>query len=308
MVLLQLACISEPGAPPLPPADAAWAALDPLPIAIQEVAVVAVGDEVWVIGGIDDALTPRDEVWILDAGGAWRAGPTLPAPVHHANAAVLDGSVHVLGALVGLTFDPVDVAWRWDPVVERWTDLPAVPQPIGASAVGVVDGRILLAGGISDRTTGAGFAFQPSDASWTALPDLPGPLDHAVGAGGSALRVFGGRRAGIDDVRSTVSVLEQGTWTDAAPLPTARAGAAGGTFSDGTIAVLGGEGDRSDPDGVFDEAELFDPTTGLWSALPSWPVPRHGTGAAAWNGGLVVPGGATVRGFHAVSEVDWIRR
>lgn len=300
MILLLVACVG-PGAPPAGPS--VWEELAPLPVPVQEVGVVAVGESVWVMGGFDDGLIPLDTVFVLGPDGTWSQGPALPRPLHHLNVAVHGGRVYVLGALEGLGFSPTADAWVHDGAA--WSALPAVPEPLGASAVGVVDGEIVVAGGLPGPHTRA-YAFDPGATSWRALPDLPVALDHAVGAGGAEMLVLGGRQAGLSDVRDAVVALDGAGWSSRAPLPTARAGCAGGIGPDGRVWIAGGEGNPADPDGVFAEVERYDPTTDTWDTLSPMRTPRHGTQAAWWQGGLLVPGGATVRGFFAVDTVEWL--
>ncbi|MCB9677306.1 MAG: kelch repeat-containing protein [Alphaproteobacteria bacterium] len=310
MVVFLLACTPSPtpAVLPTPPAEGpvapGWYALDPLPVPLQEVSVLEVGDAVWVLGGFDDTVSPVDTVWILDRDG-WRAGPALPKPLHHLNAAVVDGRIHVLGALSGRGFTPIDRSWRFEDD-GTWSTLPPVPEPLGAAAVGVVGSEVLLAGGVSTGTIAVGYAYDTAAGTWRALPDLPAPRDHGVGAGGDAFRVLGGRDGGIGNVRGDVFALVDGAWEAQAPLPTARAGTAGAQLPDGRVLVAGGEGNPDDPDGVFADVEIYDPAVDAWEVLESLPTPRHGTQAAWFDGGIVIPGGATVRAFHAVDTVEWL--
>ena len=281
----------------------------PLPEALQEVAVVTVADEVWVLGGFDDSIQVSDRVWILAGDdpntATWRPGPALPRPMHHHNTAVFDGRLYVLGGLEG-SFVPFADAWVLDRAAEAWLELPPVPVAMGSAAVGVANGEILLAGGLTPDTDTLGFAFDPRAETWRPLPDLPAARDHAVGAGGDALRVLGGRDNGLANVRDDVWQLVGDTWIPGTPLPTARAGTAGTTLPDGTVLVAGGEGNPSDPDGVFAEVERYDPLSDAWTVLDPMPTPRHGTGAAPFAGGVLVPGGATVQAFRAVDTVEWL--
>jgi N-acetylneuraminic acid mutarotase len=89
-------------------------------------------------------------------------------------------------------------------------------------------------------------------------------------------------------------------WSSRKPMPTPRAGCAAGVVAD-RIIVVGGEGNGRRPDGVFVEAEVYNPAADTWTALPPMLTPRHGTGAAAFGSKLYVPGGATRQGFGAVA-------
>ena len=77
--------------------------LAPLPVGPrQETAVATLDDEVWVLGGFDGSGRVVATVEIYNpSSDAWRRGPDLPLPMHHANVAVADGTVHIVGFLVG---------------------------------------------------------------------------------------------------------------------------------------------------------------------------------------------------------------
>lgn len=302
-VFALVGCTASPSATRPAEGSSAWVELSPLPHALQEVGVVARADgTVWVIGGFDDQGFVRDEIWIFDLERTWRQGPYLPEALHHANLAELDGDLYLLGALSGPTFRPLDTSWRLDAGSTDWTPLAPVPTPIGASAVGVVGRSIQLAGGLTGQTTARALTYDVDADAWSPLPDLPEARDHGNGAGGDVLLAIGGRENGLSQVRDDVWACNGATWQTRAPLPTARAGAAAARLPSGEVIVIGGEGsDRSG--GVFDEVELYDPAADRWRTLPSLPYGLHGTGAAPFGDGVLVPGGADRQAFAAVDTV-----
>lgn len=296
-------CSPEPPAPgtlPSPREEPGWYGVEALPHPLQEHGVVTVGDEVWTIGGVDDAIVTLDEVWIFD--GSWREGPSIPVPLHHPNVAVHDGDVYVLGGLEGRSFTPTDLAWVLRAGSGSWTALPSLPEPRGAAATGLDGDRIVLAGGLQGGTVGTAVAFDTVAGAWLDLPDLPGQRDHAIGASPEGFWVVGGRRNGLNNVHPESWALVDGVWEDRPGLPTARAGMAGVTLPDGRVLACGGEGDPDVLSGVFEEVELYDGA--VWSGLDPMPVPIHGAGAGVFDGGVLVPGGADVRGFAAIDTVQ----
>jgi N-acetylneuraminic acid mutarotase len=86
-------------------------------------------------------------------------------------------------------------------------------------------------------------------------------------------------------------------------MPTARGGTAAGVV-DGKIYVVGGEGNGAAASGVFPQVEEYDPATDTWTSRGEMLTPRHGMGAAGFDGGLYVPGGATTQGFGAVATAE----
>ncbi|NIV33838.1 MAG: hypothetical protein GWN58_31645, partial [Anaerolineae bacterium] len=55
---------------------------------------------------------------------------------------------------------------------------------------------------------------------------------------------------------------------------------------------------------IFDQTEVYDPSTGTWFSLTPMPVPRHGIGAAAVGNRLIIPGGGTIAGLRETDFVD----
>jgi N-acetylneuraminic acid mutarotase len=281
--------------------------------AIQETAVVAVGTDVYVIGGFM-GVTPQTQVLVFDTvQSSWRAVRPLPVEMHHANAAVVDGKIYVLGGmqLVGFNFVAIGNTYEYDPARDEWTAKAAMPAGAerGSAFVGVVDGKVYLAGGLVGGTAvDLVSSYDPVGDEWThPLAPLPVARDHGVGAAiGANLFAIGGREGAITALVDRVDRYDPvgDEWTSRAPMITARGGTAAGVI-DGRIIVVGGEGNTAVTSGVFPHTESYDPVADTWTSLAPMTTPRHGMGAAAVGGALYVPGGATTQGFGAtdVSEV-----
>ena len=169
------------------------------------------------------------------------------------------------------------------------------PMPVPLSEVGTaaVGGRIYVVGGLT--ITGAPSTtlqiYDPFLDSWSLGPPLPleGGVDHPnVAAGGGKLYVLGG--LAIVQGRATARTFEfdpaTGSWTEKAPLPTARS--AGGTAElGGKIYVAGGQRGGL----TVNDFAVFDPATNTWMELPSMPTPRNHLTAQALDGKFYAIGG-----------------
>ncbi len=277
--------------------------------AVQETAVTAVGGRVFVLGGFDTDAGIVPFVQVYDpATDAWSRGPDLPRPVHHANAAVVDGVIYVVGALEGLSFAPLADVWSWDPNSDAlvWASHAPLPRLRGAAVTGVLGGSIVVAGGLAGGAVAWVDTYTPALDQWQARADLPAPRDHACGGVlGDALVVAGGRQAAIASTSAEVWAysLAGDAWQARPPMPTGRGGAGCGVI-DGRLIIVGGEGNPAVATGVFAQAEAYDPVAARWDVLPPMPRPRHGMGAAAIGPTLYVPGGANTDGFGAVAQHD----
>jgi len=316
VTLLAVSCDDKPISKPMPtialevttPADT-WITLPPLPGgARQETAVVSVDGELWVLGGIDAASRIVVRVEIYDPRvGEWRRGPDLPLPMHHANVAVLNGTVYVAGFLTGLSFAANGTVFALEPS-GRWERRQPMSEGTrrGASGVTVANGKLYVAGGFRGFAVADFSAYDPATNRWTVLEDLPVPADHLVaGAIDGIVYAAGGRSGSIASHRPRLDAYDPATrrWSARAPMPTSRAGAAAAVL-DGRLYVFGGEGNSADATGVFAEAESYNPAEDRWSTHLPMPIPRHGTGAAALGRTIHVPGGADVEGFGAVAVTE----
>jgi N-acetylneuraminic acid mutarotase len=276
--------------------------------AVQETAAVALDGRIYVIGGFNLADGITGAVRVFDvAASTWSDGEPLPAALHHGNAAVVDGVIYVLGSLRTSTFNASGAVWSYDPRTDAgWIERAPMPgaSARGASVAGVVDGRIVVAGGFRDGASVADVSsYDPVGDVWDeTVPDLPVARDHGCGGVIDGALYFAGGRLGPGNSRR-LWVLEAGGWADRAQMITGRSGVACGVVG-GELIVVGGEGNPDAASGVFPQTEAYDPVTDTWRALDPMPTPRHGMGAAAWEGSLYVPGGATRQGFEAVATFE----
>ena len=172
----------------------------------------------------------------------------MPKPLNHLNAAVVGGKIYVLGGLAeessqGRAWRAVADSWVYDPAKDMWVSLPDVPagQLRGSAGVGVYNGKIYLAGGMSDlelygthvqRSVAVVSIFDTKTQKWLDVPEaaknMPGGRDHAGAAiVGDKMYVLGGRENGQENLKDTVFVLDlcdlkAGWKTSKAKMPTAR--------------------------------------------------------------------------------------
>jgi N-acetylneuraminic acid mutarotase len=303
LALLALACARKGGE--VAGVAGTWQTLAPLPGGPrQECGTAAAGGKVYVIGGLLNDGTPTDRVEIYDpALDAWTDGPALPQPLHHPNVTAIGDRVLLVGAM-GDGFVAGDVLVL-EPGATNWTPLAPMPagSERGAAAIAAIDGRIYLAGGHRGSSVGDASVFDPATGDWQTLPPLAVARDHLAGAAlGGRFYAISGRQNG--QLRGEVDALDPatGTWESLAPIPTPRGGIAAAVIYD-RIHVLGGEGSTATSTGVFDEHEVFFPSSepsGSWLPATRMKTARHGIGAATVGDRIYVPAGATLQGLGAV--------
>ncbi len=279
---------------------------------IQEIAVLALNGEIYILGGFDSralivatgrAYDPRTDTW--------RSIADLPVRMHHANAVAAEGKIYIVGFLAN-GFQADARGFIYDPVEDAWSEGPRMPGSTGRGASGTVliDRRIYFAGGLAGGGAVDLFsAYDLDSEAWIELPPVPTPRDHmAVGAIDGKLVIASGRGGPIESVTPRVDIYDPvaNSWSEGAPMPTPRGGTAGAVL-EGKLYVFGGEGNRDEASGVFAEVEAYDLAEDSWSSLESMPTPRHGMGAATLDGVIYVPGGATVQAFGAVDAAERYR-
>jgi len=287
-----------------------WVQLPSLPVQRQETGVAALNGELYVVGGFINSTTivPTVEAYDPDAG-TWRDAGSLPISIHHANVAALNGKLYVVGGLV-TGFAATRAVYEYDPATRQWTPktqmIPTTER--GGSGVAVVGNHIYIAGGFRGGAVADFSRYDPVTDMHEVLAPLPAQRDHLVaGAVGPVIYIIGGRNSGIAAVTPRVDRYDtrDGGWSLAAPMLTARGGAAAGV-SGSRILVAGGEGNRApgNPNGVFPQVEVLDTALNVWLDGGVMRTPRHGTGGAVIDGVFYMPGGATTEAFGATPTVE----
>ena len=171
-----------------------------------------------------------------------------------------------------------EAVWVYDTTTDTYQPGPPLPAPRAAGTAAIV-GRMLHFVGGSTRTAGVlDDTDQPTH--WSLDLDAPGA-----------------------------------TWEERAPLPTPR-NHVGSAVLDGRIYVIGGQHGNFEADGQHRAVEVYDPSSGTWTAVAGLPAARS---HAMWSivshqGHIIVAGGMTngpvtsnlVNAYDPVADV-WVR-
>jgi hypothetical protein len=127
--------------------------------------------------------------WAVDTGGA-DADLTLGVGGHGSGGSDLRHRRH---RPVGTT-----AAFEtYDPAIDRWEELPPLPEAIHHLAAAATDDRIYVTGGSTDllfsEIANRAWAYDPRARTWTRIADLPAPrAAHGMAAMEGKLYVVGG--------------------------------------------------------------------------------------------------------------------
>lgn len=305
-------------------AGPAWKMAAPLPKAIGEIVGVTVQGKIYVLSGLDNAPgpaahTPTGYNWEYDpATNTWTDRKSMPAPAHHIAVATWGDKIYVFGGFVRpptlVAWQPTSNAWEYDPATDNWRALAPLPTPRGAGQAVEVGGKIYVIGGVKSTKPGepdapiplgstdqivVGIveAYDPSTNQWQTRSSMPTARNHFFAS------AVNGKIYAIDGRIGTVFVTMSGVidlveeydpatdhWAYKGRAPTNR-GDVSGVAHDGRIYAAGGEYQDMARKMTFWAVEVFNPTTGAWSALPHMLVARHGFAAALLGDQLHVMGG-----------------
>jgi len=216
--------------------------------------------------------------------------------------ALPDGRVLVAGGLL-INFSQhgraLDSAEIWDPDSGAWAEIDHLLSPrLGAVAVTLSDGRVLVVGGVpewgGDVPLASAEIFDPGDGSWSPAGRLSVPRARfalVALADGGAL-VVGGELTGAGPegvivhspgVMSNVERFDPttGTWSLTDEFDAAGRRPATAVLADGRVLAVAGT-----------NAAIYDPASGAWTGAV--PIPDHRFDATAVlleDGSVLVAGG-----------------
>jgi N-acetylneuraminic acid mutarotase len=280
----------------------AWTQAAPMPTARTGAAAAALGDEIYVIGGLDGFGRTVATVEVFDTkANSWRTAAPLSIAIHHAAAAAVAGRVFVMGGEEGLSSSPVNSVFSYDPGRNEWRSLADLPKERGGASAVVVDGKVHLLGG-SNRLEilDSHLVFDPAIGQWTSGEPMPSGRDRLVAVIHDRLLWAVGGRGGstLYNLNDAVAMdLESGRWADPVAMTTPRSAFA--AAADGRVYVFGGETATS----VISSIETFDPSSMAWETLAPMPHPRYGAAFAQVGERVFIIGGSARVGF-SVSDLN----
>jgi N-acetylneuraminic acid mutarotase len=170
-----------------------------------------------------------------------------------------------------------------------WHALANIPTPVGAAAVGEVNGIIYVAGGQAPGASAVTQAFNPAKNTWSTVASLPETLYQGDGTAtiNGALYVAGGWNASLPTNTLYVFNPASNSWSTKATM----SHLSGCGVSAEINSLLYVTSPCNGFTGYASLLDVYDPAANAWTSLaPS--LSAHGAGAgAAINGLLYVAGG-----------------
>jgi non-specific serine/threonine protein kinase len=272
--------------------------------ATQQVGAAVLQNRIWVAGGLTGLGSATAKTEFYDPTiGAWRRGPNLPVPLHHAMMVTYRNTVWVIGGFEPQGSDVEGTVsarvFHLDDDQDYWVKAPALHHARAAGAAAVVGNEIVVVGG---RTAGSSpQEVAPTEVfdgtSWHDAAGIPVTGDHVAAASDDKyVYVVGGRK--LSSAANTAAVQRfdpnTGKWTQLRPVPSPVSDC-GVAIVSGQLIVVGGESTGT----VFNTVREFDLATSTWSSLPPLAAARHGMGVTAIGNTLYAIDGAAAPGHNA---------
>ncbi|NBD12544.1 Kelch repeat-containing protein [Corallococcus silvisoli] len=284
------------------PATRAWAATGSMGVGRREHTLTTLpSGKVLAVGGytrLTDVPLATAELYDPATGSWTPTGSMALGRFGHGAVLLPTGEVLVVGGVVGKANggSPTDTVELYNPVTGTWrsTGKLSVSRRLHAVAL-LPSGQVLAAGGVSGAGLPLGPAelYDPATGAWTAAGTLVQPRSShtlTVLASGQVLAATGTNKTQLVSVaelydpatrswRAVGKMLQGRTRAVSTLLPSGRVLVAGGSSVFGTTTATG-------------LSEVFDPSSGLWTATSSLGRPRMEPGAVLLpSGQFMVVGG-----------------
>lgn len=275
-----------------------WELRTPLKRPLARLAMTALDDRLFVMGGETPAGEAVADMQIYDLSiNDWSTGTPLPLPLANLAAATLNGHIYVAGGSTnpdapGANPVPVDKLLQYDVAQDEWSELLPLPYPVAGAGMAADDRYLYVVGGWDGRNMhDEVWRIEPALKGATAVWELVGHLSKArayvgVAAAGGELYVVGGydgqREYDLAEALNPIS----GQRRELPALGTPRGGVA--LVYDG-LALYALGGGWTQP---LTTHERFDLTSNSWSNFTS-PIQGEWRSLAATgvNGRLHIAGG-----------------
>lgn len=273
-----------------------WATWANMPTAMDNAAVAAYNDNIYVIGGQSGAgLFGIVQIYNATTN-TWSSGAPLPGGqtrYQADNAAAINGKIYMAGGWYGGCSS--NALFIYDIASNSWSNGAGMPGLSAQGITGVINGKLYVTTAAACATGYQNYlySYDPVANSWAVLPSSPSA--HANPAGG----VINGKlyvAGGYNWVGGTTAVLSNqldvydpvaNSWSTLASMPTALFTQASGIMN-GKLYVAGGINSSSSKVSTL---YIYDPVSNTWSTGTSMPGARGDLSGGIVNGSLYVFGG-----------------
>lgn len=155
-----------------------WQTLAPMLTARQHMKAAVVDNKIYIIGGLESwsKVSAKNEVYNPQTD-TWEEKAPIPTPRHNYSAAVYNNKIYIFG---GNTNKGGDI-WSftssvevYDPATNKWDTCASLPTTRVGFGIGLINNKILIAGGFSDDEDLTRVdLFDPDTGLWNQSNPLP---------------------------------------------------------------------------------------------------------------------------------------
>jgi len=171
-----------------------WVELPPMPEPRAAGGAGAIGDRLYVAGGVGPGGLATDTLVFDTSSREWSMTSGPPTRRQHLGVAAARGRLYAVGGRTGGIGSNLGAAEAFDPRRGVWRSLPDMPTARGGiAAAATTNGMVVAVGGEADTTFDEAEALDVRARRWVSLPAMP-TARHGLGAAavGTVLHVIAG--------------------------------------------------------------------------------------------------------------------
>ncbi len=269
-----------------------WEKAPKLPSYRYECGGAAVGDNVFVVGGITAPsvyhVTKKLESFNTKTK-KWQRHANLPVIVHHPGA-TSDGKYFYVSGGNGLRIFSRKELHRFNPKTNTWERLADMPTKRCALGLAYEDGKIYAAGGADNKKPLSTFEmYDIKTNTWKKLKNMPTAREHtyAVATKGKIYVIAGYQNDRFHNIDSFEAYdIKTKKWQKLPPVPARISGFSAAVWGD-SIFTFGGEQGWSITDQVYE----FKIKENKWYRSQNMPSARYASVTGVTTDGIHVIGG-----------------